>query len=272
MHLTSHRNKYPFTLSVPSFVYPDTYASNVRQLAHVADEVELLFFESAPQSLPDDDESRQLRQLINDTGIGYNIHLPVDIQLDHEDLLMRKNSIDRLAAIVDRYKDLKASTLTLHLPMENSACQPPSALKHWQRRIEQSLEHLLSKPGMPAPGMFSIETLAYPPSWLLPIVENLDLGVCIDVGHVFRYGYDLTSVFQMFSSRTTIMHVHGVVQGRDHVSLNRLSPPLLQTVGRLLERFTGVVSLEVFSLKGLADSLACLDRLIPNTDSDCHDR
>ena len=57
-----YKCRYPFRLSVPSFLYPDTWAANARMLAPHVDEIELLFFESKPKvCLPSREEIRALR-------------------------------------------------------------------------------------------------------------------------------------------------------------------------------------------------------------------
>ena len=52
-----------------------------------------------------------------------------------------------------------------------------------------------------------------------------------------------------------MLHLHGVENGRDHLALDRLSEQLASTVLQILKKFTGVVSLEVFSFEDLSSSL-----------------
>jgi hypothetical protein len=55
------------------------------------------------------------------------------------------------------------------------------------------------------------------------------------------------------------MHLHGVDNHRDHLSLDRLPVADATTVLDLLKMFEGVVSLEVFSFDHLKASLDFLD-------------
>lgn len=48
----SHKGTFPFRLGTTSFIYPDNYETNVRLLAPYLDEIELLFLEGDPESLP----------------------------------------------------------------------------------------------------------------------------------------------------------------------------------------------------------------------------
>jgi hypothetical protein len=56
------------------------------------------------------------------------------------------------------------------------------------------------------------------------------------------------------------MHIHGVAQGRDHRSLDKLSQKWRKALFNELKMFTGVVSLEVFSKRHLLASLECLHK------------
>jgi sugar phosphate isomerase/epimerase len=69
------------------------------------------------------------------------------------------------------------------------------------------------------------------------------------------YDYDLIEVFNKYFDKTSVIHLHGVENDRDHTALDRLSDTLTSTVLRILKRFTGVVSLEVFSFENLDASL-----------------
>jgi len=61
------------------------------------------------------------------------------------------------------------------------------------------------------------------------------------------------------------MHLHGVAffdhEIKDHVSLDQLPEKYFVQIQRILERFTGVVSLEVFNLENLNGSLQCLSKV-----------
>jgi sugar phosphate isomerase/epimerase len=69
------------------------------------------------------------------------------------------------------------------------------------------------------------------------------------------YGYDLLEVFNKYGFKTPVLHLHGVENDHDHTALNRLSEKLASSVLQVLKRFSGVVSLEVFSFEDLNSSL-----------------
>ncbi|MFY9942635.1 MAG: cobamide remodeling phosphodiesterase CbiR, partial [Desulfobacterales bacterium] len=104
----------------------------------------------------------------------------------------------------------------------------------------------------------SIETLSYPLQWLAPLIAELDLAVCLDLGHLLLHALDLESTCRTFADRTTILHLHGVAGGRDHLALDRMPPEDMARVLPVLRRFEETVSMEVFSYERLAASIAHL--------------
>ena len=254
--MNSYKQRYPFRLGTTSFIYPANYITNACRLAPLVDELELLLFESRQTSLPTEDEIRQLASLAEEKAITYNIHLPVDLDLTDVDPVQKQKAAQSFAQIIRLVSPLQPTTYTLHItnaPKDRKA----TAIAAWQNRAVTGVQELLTLSRV-MPQQLSIETLDYPPQWLVPLVEKLDLAVCVDVGHVLLFGYDLNKVLADFQHRISILHLHGVADGKDHRSLIRLDQPTRSTLIPFLKRFSGSVSLEVFSLERLNSSLADL--------------
>jgi sugar phosphate isomerase/epimerase len=254
----TYKNAYPFRLATTSFIYPAGYSDNVRRLAPWVDEIELLLFES--DHLPDSTEVYQLQMLADDQDISYNVHLPMDIHLGAIDADQRRRSISAVAKTLERVAPLAATTYTLHLTVDNMV-QTSADLNAWQSRCMESLEDLMQRTKIPS-RCLSVETLDFDPQWLVGIVEPMDLAICIDVGHLLRFGYDLASVIDLFQQRTTVYHLHGVAAGKDHLSLARLEADAANTLIPVLEHFCGTVSLEVFNHRHFTESLDTLASLM----------
>lgn len=254
----SLKSRYPFRLGTTSFIYPADYTTNVRKLAPLVDEIELLLFER--DHLPPREEVRQLGEMVTAHRITYNVHLPMDIDLACETTQTRRDAVDAVARAIERVAPLEPTTLTLHLVYDRPEGDPAS-VERWQYLAIQSVTELLHISGIP-PRTISIETLDYHPRWLEPIVQTLDLSVCVDAGHVILYGFDLNQVLDSFADRTSILHLHGVADGRDHLALTHLDPSHGSTIAGYLQDFTGSASIEVFNLKRLSESLACFPSLM----------
>ncbi len=254
----TYKQRYPFRLSTTSFIYPADYATNVRHLGPIVDEIELLLLES--NHLPSRQEIAELKIMAQDLGIVYNVHLPMDVALADASTAERNRSGETVAKAIDLVNPLEATTHTLHLAYHQTD-QKPETVNSWQNRAIKAMRQLLGK--LPIMSRkISIETLDFSPYWIKPIIDQLGLSVCLDVGHVIRYGYNLERVMMDFGPCTTIVHLHGVADGQDHRSLARLDPDARRIVRRFLKNFTGSVSLEVFSYQRLMDSLTCLDDLM----------
>ena len=254
----SYKGIYPFKIGTTSFIYPDSYVSNVKMLAPCFDEIELLLLESNQKdSLPSKHVIAELAALSNEFGVSYNIHLPTDISLCDQDPSVRHKAVETIRRIIDLTFPLSPSTNTLHLSYNEGSNQKASVRK-WQENVYKSIEQLL---GAGIQGkILSIENLVYPYEWVEDVIADFNLSVCIDIGHLIMQGFDSKAFFSKYSQLTSIIHLHGVKDGKDHLSLDMLSGKETDNVVEILKGFTGVVSLEVFSFKALSASLKFLEQ------------
>lgn len=258
----SFRSRFAFTIASPSFIYPDHVLPNVRMLAPFIDEIELVFFEGASDgSLPPAGDIKKLADLSKDTGITYNVHLPIDVSITDQYENNRAYAIDRTAKAVERARLLNPSTWTLHLPYTGDGSEARS-VKIWQKLAGKSVETFLKTSGITSRSV-SVETLDFPPAWLEPLAEALDLSICLDIGHLVEHRHDITEAFERFGRRISILHLYGGVEaGRGHIGLKHLPDTHAHEITKILSRFNGIVCLEVFSRKDLEESLSALVRLV----------
>ena len=254
----SYKNRFKFRLGTTSFIYPDSYAANVRFLAPFFDEIELLMFESQhPDSLPSKTEIRDLLRLAQDYKIRYNVHLPYDVEPGACDSIKRQKAVDSLRKVIELTTPLEPTTYTLHL----SYTDKPHGLDNiarWKERIGESLREIIGT-GIISRSL-SIENLNYPLQWLDETIIEHDLSLCLDTGHLFLNGDSLAQTFASYRDRIILIHLHGYFEDRDHLSLNRLSPFNKHEAATILRNFKGSVSLEVFNFDYLRSSLEVLEK------------
>lgn len=253
----SYKGLYPFKLGTTSYIYPAGYTQNVKMLAPYVDEIELLLFESAPDSLPSNNEIKKLLLLSNEFDLTYNVHLPTDISLSDPEPSIRHTTMETLKRVMDLTSSLSPSTYTLHLSYEEKGFET-ERIKKWQDRLYRSVGRFIAT-GINSK-MISIETLTYPIEWVEEILIDFNLSVCIDLGHLMVYGFDMETVFNRYCNRTSIIHLHGVDKTDGHTSLDRLSKKNMDSVIGILKQFKKVVSLEVFSYDHLKASLNFLEK------------
>jgi len=130
-------------------------------------------------------------------------------------------------------------------------------IEAWQQRVSQSLTEILDF-GIEAKRI-SIETLGYPFEWVEDVVKEFGLSICIDIGHVLTHGYDPRHYLETYLPRTSIVHLHGVHNGLDHLGIESLPEPELDLILSSLRHYHGIVSIEVFSINELKSSLSILE-------------
>ena len=252
----SYKGMFPFKICTTSFIYPDHYIPNVKMLGPCMDEIELLLFESqGVDSIPSKAVIADLGQLGREFDLSYNIHLPTDVSLTDKNRSRQENAVETMIRVIERVLPLGPSALVLHLPYDEASFEQNTTA--WQNRAYQNLEKIL--PAVDNNKLIAIETLDYPLELLADIPHDLDLSICLDLGHLMVYDYDILEVFNTYASSTSVIHLHGVENQCDHTTLERLSDKSFSTVRQVLARFTGVVSIEVFSFEHLDSSLKYLE-------------
>ena len=254
-----YKGVYPFKLATTSFIYPDDYIPNVIMLGSYFDEIELLLFESRDiESLFPNSVIDELKVLSDDLDIGYNIHLPTDISISTGDTRSQFDAIECYKKTIARMLPLAPSTFILHVSYEEPDAKDPTVEK-WRRKIRANLRQLLD--GTVDGSMLAVETLDYPMDFIEDIVKELNLSICMDVGHLILYGYDILDIFTKHSARISSIHLHGVEKNQDHLGLDHLSQRYISPIIEILRNYRGILSIEVFSFRHLIPSLQILENL-----------
>jgi sugar phosphate isomerase/epimerase len=156
--------------------------------------------------------------------------------------------------------------------------RPASLNGFWQESLGESLERLAE---LARPVPLAVENLQYPFAWVWPLVKELDLGVTLDVGHLLKAGGEVDEHLCHYGHRLTVIHLHGVIDGRDHQPITSYSKEELRQLLHLFRAVKSecpaarasaaastegaplVVSLEVFGWESTVPSLRylaeCLD-------------
>ena len=217
----SCKGRYPFKLGTTSFIYPDHYIPNVKMLGPYLDEIELLLFESrGADALPSRTVIAELCRLAREFDLRYNVHLPTDISIGDEDAARQQDAVQTLTGVMQLVRPLDPTALILHVPF-NANSYADSIVADWRDRVHQNLVKL--RPMVEKPGMIAIETLDYPLELLGDIALDLGMTICLDLGHLMVYEYDLLQLFDRYGCQTSVLHLHGVENGRDHLALSCLS-------------------------------------------------
>jgi sugar phosphate isomerase/epimerase len=212
-------------LVTPSWVIPGTYTENLRFLEDKKEiaGVELLFFIYDDEIKAElDSEWDEIRRYAK--RFAFTAHLPEKLLPEHEELAAR------LAPLVRHF--------IVHPPKENPAALA-RLLKEWTERCG---------------ARFLVENTA--PGLLEALLPHLDdrTGLCMDTGHLLMEGRNPANFFKAHQERIGEIHLHGIDREQaardgklaDHRRL-RKGEAWLTELRPLLQKFRGVINLEVFS-------------------------
>jgi sugar phosphate isomerase/epimerase len=254
----SYKGVFPFNIGTTSFIYPDGYVSNVKMLGPYLENIELLLFESNhTDALPSKLVIGELARMASDFNMSYNVHLPTDVSISDRNPEQQHIAVETIVRVMERVAPLLPTTLTLHLPY-NEASLDEDVVKRWQGRAIRNLSKILAN-GTPGQ-LISVENLDYPFEIVDPIIAELGLTICLDCGHLILQGDDIQTFFDTRSAKIAIIHLYGVAKNHFHGALDGLPEKLIDPIMRLLAKFNGLVSLEVFSYAHLEASLKFIEK------------
>ncbi|ABB23996.1 MAG: xylose isomerase [Pelodictyon luteolum] len=259
------QHAFPCRFGTTSYIIPDAIIPNVEYLRKRVDDIELVLFESDEFSnLPTADDMRRLIEFAAEDDLTYSVHLPLDAYLGHRDRDERERSVAKCMRIVELTADLPRSAYVVHAEAGKGVdvnTFDQSALMRFADAFRASASRLLSSTDASA-SEFSVETLNYPYEHIWPVVDDLGLSVTLDVGHMMLCGFPAAEYFDRYLHRARVLHVHGVLEGRDHVSLRHLDATILDMVMERLKTHPDlerVFTMEIFSEADFLDSCSLFD-------------
>jgi len=255
---------YPFRLGTTSYVFPAGLMANAEALSCLVDDIELVLFEIEGHSnLPDPGTILALRSLAGSSGLSYTVHFPSGIQLGTGDARLRKEAIEKCLKVFELTLPLEPAAYILHFEGDRRGGVPSQDMRRWVEALYYSVEALLQA-GLP-PDLTCVETLDYPFERVEPIVADHNLSICLDIGHLFLYGYGLKDYLDRYAGKCRVFHLHGIQEGKDHRDIQSIPQSELLL---FLNGFQGdagnqkIVTLEVFNENDLMRSLELLNNAI----------
>jgi sugar phosphate isomerase/epimerase len=248
--IRSLKGVFPFSFGSTSWLFPAGYEENIARAGHLFDEMELLFFEST--GLPSAGEIRRMRALGSAAGLGFSVHLPLDIDLASVEEKERTRAGEVVRRALDVSAPLAPTAYILHVKGAASGARGA-----WRARVDKAFRRL---PGDHA--RFCVETLEWDLREIGDLIFRNGLSICVDTGHCALAGFPLSRMFEAFADRIGMIHLHGVRGGKDHASLAHLDAESAEAVGRFLARGCGKsLVLEVFSIRDYVESLGILETI-----------
>ncbi len=238
---------------------------NVRKLQQLVDDIELVLFEADDEAnLPGPGELSELIAIAAATGLTYSVHLPIDVYLGDFDETVRRGSLAKARRVIQLTESLQPFSYNLHFEKRDPQGVEIKQISTWKHYLRHSCGELCE--GLANPRTLCVENLNYPLELVSDILEEFDLSAILDLGHLMLYGMDYEVYLNKFLPRTRVIHLHGVNDGKDHLSLAKSRADDLHRIFSILKEwnYQHVLTLEVFSKKDLEESLVVLEQLWPH--------
>jgi sugar phosphate isomerase/epimerase len=247
-----------YRLGSTSYVWPDDILPNVRQLGPLVDDVELVLFEVDDASnLPSVAMVADLNELARIHSLTYTVHLPLDLNLANQE------SSEMAAKVIAHTCNLSPWAYVLHLDGQAVEDNPdPDTLAGWQQNARCTLKAVAGM--VDDPERLCVENLEnYPPECFLPLLDDVPVSLCVDVGHLWLNGRDELAFLDDHLARTRVIHLHGIGE-RDHQSLLHQGAEWIAPILEMLSTrgYDGVLTLEVFSRETFFPSRELIAELI----------
>lgn len=222
-------------IAAPSCVIPDRVGANCRALSGLVDEVALMLLETRSCLAYDDTD---LPPDLPELGLSFHAHLPLDLPWNEG----VKNVAQAISGLGRKISFLNPGAYVLHPP-------PRGKLPGLLELCPDLGPRLLLE---------NIQNGDLSDIW--DEIVNLDLGVCLDLGHLISYGQERILDFPGFFERVRMLHVYGGESSKGHAELSALPRPhLLREILSQLKRDVTVV-VEVFHMEELRNSLTLLQK------------
>lgn len=257
------KNRFPFRVGTTSYIIPADLITNVRFLAPLVDDIELVLFEADDESnLPDEKTIRTLNEIAWSNDLSYTVHLPLGLLLGAMDEQERRSSLRKTLRVAELTSPLNPAAYVLHFEGERRGPLPSEDMSGWLKSLRVSVTELLDT-GIPS-SLFCVETLDYPFALVDPIVCEFDLSVCLDIGHVLLNGNPLDAYLAKYHDRIRVIHAHGIRENKDHRDLGALKESdlaLLFSSLRSAVSTAPILTLEVFDENDFRLSLDVVERM-----------
>ncbi|SRR5579884_514999 len=245
-------------IGTTSYIYPDNIIPNVRKLVNLVDDIEIVLFEGKDYSnLPSIDDVDTLRKISEETGISYTVHLPIDLDICSKGAEFRVFSLKRTIEIMRLTSPLNPRGYIVHLPRREIESE-----EMWILRTVRSLSEIFIEFGNE--NVF-IENLSYPIKRILPIIEEFDFNLCLDISHALKCSDKWTEIFDKNFTRIKVIHLYGPeIEGEGHTGLQRAERNFIKSViDRIMSSdFSGLLTLEVFGIGDFFESKRIIEEEI----------
>jgi sugar phosphate isomerase/epimerase len=265
--------KASFKISTTSMVFGKDLSENVNILADMLDHIEIVLFKTRElHNIPGDEEIEYLKRIGEQNNTSYSVHLPAFLEIASRNRFIREESIQLAVDIIRRMNTINPLHHILHIPLTPPTLTPEPGVyfyrnqgqqfKGWTLRALNSLKALKEKTGQGT--KILVENINYSPLLLEPFLSNELCGLCLDLGHLLLGCENIMDTLKYYLDVTEEVHLHGVLDYQEHLSLSVLPGERVSKWVRFLWQigYKGIVNLEVFTPGDLEESMNIMSEII----------
>ncbi|MFC2061278.1 cobamide remodeling phosphodiesterase CbiR [Elusimicrobiota bacterium] len=252
--MSKTKQKFLYRLGTTSYIYPAGIYYNVNRLKEVVDDIELLFYEFEESKIFLSDKNiKKLLKIKNNFNLTYTVHLPLDLTLAAAGSEMRDASVNKAAEIIRKTIPLEPHGYIIHI---NDDPYRAVHAGRWKERAGESIKYIIKETKV-IPDRLCLENMEYPLAVLDDILNDHNVSICLDVGHLQQAGHDIKECFKKYIRKTKAIHLYKILENGRHGPLKIIDLHVIDWLKYFLfnEGYKGVVTLENFSEKDFFNSL-----------------
>jgi sugar phosphate isomerase/epimerase len=257
-------------------VFGRNILENVRMLADWVDHIEILLFHTPTlHNFPSTTEVKAIKKMGDTEGLSFSVHLPTSLEIASRHREKRHDSVQMVVELINLMSELNPTFHILHIPVTPPTLTTVPGLYFttkdqnkfdgWAQRATDSMLTIQSRVG--SNNKILVENINYSPIFLEFFWKKGICDFCLDMGHLMLGRESVSETTRQFMSVIKEIHLHGVIEDEEHLSLAVLPESRVSRWVNLLmdADFRGVVNLEVFSPEDLESSVGMLFEIInPN--------
>ncbi|MHA1115240.1 MAG: cobamide remodeling phosphodiesterase CbiR [Candidatus Heimdallarchaeaceae archaeon] len=215
-----------------------------------------------------------LKDIKSKLGLSFSVHLPLwGIEPAAFSPHIRKAAVEAFTDAINLTKELDPICYVIHptgsltvefLRMNISNKIKNLAVNQFTNYAKESLNLLIESIDFPTKKI-AVENIEFPFELMYKVIEELDLGICFDTGHLLA-GYsgeiEIMSFLDRYYDKIVEIHLHdGRFPGVDHKTLGSLDLPVKNFIDFLIKKkFKGPIVYEL-SLQESIDSMHIIRKL-----------
>lgn len=250
-----------FKFGTTSYILPADIITNVQDIKEYVSGIQLVLFELDEQSnLPNPIDISQLKYYKEKYNLEYFIHLPLSLNFSETNSVIRNKVIKYFEKYYVLGNEISAQYYISHLNINYNSNNKnfidnisQTELDLFYENISKTLLLLFNEYDIK--NKFLVENLNYPIKYLDYFLYNLNINLCLDIGHIFFYAQDLNSI-ENYKEKIKLIHLHDLnTNESDHFELN--NPTRINSAITFLKKinYDGYVILEVFQKDFFLNSL-----------------